>query len=709
MSTDPPGAAENAANRVVDPPPRRPETAHRERSTTLSPYPLLLSPAQLGSREVRNRIWMTAHATEFTRDGTYSDTHAAYYGERARHGVGVITMEATSVHPTSQPRGGVVLAYEESVVASYRKVADAVQPHGTRLLAQLWHRGRETDSLVSRHPVWAPSAVPCTVYREVPHEVTSEEIDELVDGYATSARYAVEGGLDGVEIHGLAHGYLLGQFLSPATNHRSDEYGGTPENRFRIVRRIIERVRAEVPADMILGIRINGDDGEFENSLRTDDWVRIAQAVEDTGMVDYVSVSQGTYLDRMRIYGVTPLPAGYEMAATAQVKAGLRELPVVGVGRISTPEMAESLLEAETVDFVGMARQLIADPAWPAKAAAGRPDDIRPCVGTNHCLSSIFRGPLSCIHNPDVGREAEAASRYRADPTGRLRVAVVGAGPAGLRAALTAAEEGHHVTVLEKANEPGGQVALMARAEAFAEWRGITDWLVSQLRDRGVAIRLGHEATADEVADGFDAVVVATGSTPRRDGWSALHPARWAPGAEAVPGVDQWNVYTAEEVLGSRERFPASVLIVDDVGDRRALAVAEHLADGRRAVEIATRLPHVGVGLSDSHDLPSVARRLRRRGVLMSADLELVRLEEDVATLADVYTGVEVRREPVDALVLVTGNRAEDGLLAQLKDRGVHAVAVGDCVAPRRIFDAIWEGDLAARRLTEQLPVLAQS
>jgi mycofactocin system FadH/OYE family oxidoreductase 2 len=661
-----------------------------------SRYPNLFSPLRLGPKEAMNRVWMTAHSTQLVKDHNFSAAHIAYYAERAKGGVGVITMEAMAVHPTTQPYEGKIFAFDERVVPEYRKLAEAVRPHGTLLLSQLWHRGRQTDSIVSRQPVWAPSPIPCTVYREMPHEMTKADILELIDGYVRSAQHSVAGGLDGVEIHGLAHGYLVGQFLSPATNHRTDEYGGSEQNRMRLMMEIIDAVRAVVPADLICGIRINGDDG-MEESLDNAGWIAIAKAIAARGDLDYISVSQGTYINRMKIYGASPTPNGFQLEDTARIKAAVPGIPVVAVGRITTPEMAEATLASGGADFIGMARQLIADPFWARKAMEERDADIRPCVGANWCMSAITKAPLACIHNPAVGREAELGHGTLQPAATAKRVAVVGGGPAGLRAALTAAERGHAVTLFERGSELGGQVRLIGKANAYREWLSIVEWLIDQLAHTDAEIRLGQEVGVADL-DGFDSVIVATGSRSLRHGWTALHPARWG-SAPVVPGTDQWNVLTAEEVLGGTHEVGERVMVLDDTGERQGTLVAEYLAEQRHPVEIVTRLSSVAPGLSASRDVGAVHKRLRRLGVVFTPNHEIDRIDEDRVTLRDVHTDERIVREPVDCVVLVTGNRAEDGLLKALTAQGVEVVGVGDAVAPRRVFNAIYEGEKAARAL----------
>lgn len=663
-------------------------------------YPTLLSPVEVGPRTLKNRAWMLAHATLLVKDHLFTDAHVAYYVARAKGGVAAITMEAMAVHPTTQPYKGKAFAFDERMVEQYRKIAGPVQEAGALLLMQPWHRGRQTNSVANGLPVWSPSAVPCAVYREMPHVMTTADIHEIVEGYRLSARYAREGGLDGVEVAGLAHGYLLNQFLSPAINDRSDRYGGSVENRLRIVEEILAATREEVGRDMIIGLRMNGTDGH-EGGNDPEAWADIARRLEATGNVDYISVSQGTYINRMLIYPTSPEEHGYQLPATEKIAEAVA-IPVIAGGRIVTHAEAERFLAEGRCEIVGMARQLIADPDWVAKAERPEAEPIRPCVGANWCMSSIFaQAPIGCIHNPAAGAETELSDDLLTPAERRKRVAVVGGGPAGLRAALTAARRGHLVTLFEERDVLGGQVRLWAEAESRRELVGIVDWLIDRLRETNAEIRLATRADAAMLREaGFDAVVVATGARGLKHGWTPLRPGRWTDGS-SVEGADRPHVFSYLQLLLEKPALFGEVLVFDALGGRQGAVVAEYAARQGARVTFATQLGQPSPDLASSRDWGKVHRMLRTLGVAFVPDVELTRIGAADATLRDVYTGEE-RTVPADAVVMMVGAEAADEVFHALEpDRadGLDLRLVGDAMAPRRVNDAIKEAEIAARAI----------
>ena len=666
-------------------------------------YPRLLGPGKLGRHETKNRVWMTSHATLLVKDHLFTDAHVDYYVERAKGGAAVITMEAMAVHESTQPYPGKAFAFDPRMIGEFRKIAAAVHNHGTLILAQAWHRGRQTNSVTSRVPVWAPSAIPCSVYREMPKVMELEDIEQIIHGYRLTARHAIEGDLDGIELGAASHGYLLNQFLSPATNHRQDEYGGSLENRMRIVMRIIDAAREEVGPDAIVGLRLNSDDG-MQGGLGPEQWAEIAKHLAATGKLDYISCSQGTYLNRMMIYPTSPEEHGFQMAATRQVKANI-DLPVVGVGRITTPDEAEAILRAGDCDFVGMTRALIADAFWVRKAESGQAEKIRPCVGANWCMESIFaHAPIACIHNPSVGREKQLSEEQVVPAAQSRSIAVIGAGPAGLRAALTASRRGHKVALIERSSELGGQVAWMGRVNSARELADTAGWLIAQLRDTDVEIYRESEATVELITEaGYEAVIVATGATHLKHGWSPLQPARWD--GPNMDGTDQPWVYACGEVLGAaqplREGHGRRAVVVDTLGARQGVLTAEYLARAGWQVQFVTQLGQPSPNLAASRDWGKAYGALRRMGVVFTTDHDLAGIGQHSARFLDVYTKEPKEFTDLDALVLINGAAAQNGLFHALrsarKDLEVHLI--GDALAPRRINDAIFEAELVARKI----------
>ena len=670
-------------------------------------YPRLLGPGKIGRHETKNRVWMTSHATLLVKDHLFTDAHVDYYVERAKGGAAVITMEAMAVHESTQPYPGKAFAFDPRMIGEFRKIAAAVHNHGTLILAQAWHRGRQTNSVTSRVPVWAPSAIPCSVYREMPKVMELEDIEQIIHGYRLTARHAIEGDLDGIELGAASHGYLLNQFLSPATNHRDDEYGGSLENRMRIVMRIIDAAREEVGTDAIVGLRLNSDDG-MQGGLGPVEWAEIAKHLAATGKLDYISCSQGTYLNRMMIYPTSPEEHGFQMAATRQVKASI-DLPVVGVGRITTPDEAEAILRAGDCDFVGMTRALIADAFWVRKAEQGHADKIRPCVGANWCMESIFaHAPIACIHNPSVGREKQLSEEQVIPVATARNIAVVGSGPAGLRAALTASRRGHKVTLIERSSELGGQVAWMGRVHSARELADTAGWLIAQLRDTDVEIYRDSEATVELLTEaGYDAVIVATGATQLKHGWSPLQPARWD-GPEMAGAGQNW-VYSCGEVLGLSQPLrdgkatgkAGRAVVVDTLGARQGVLTAEYLVRAGWQVQFVTQLGQAAPNLAASRDWGKAYGSLRRLGVVFTTDHDLTSIGEHSVSFLDVFTKESKTIADVDALVLVNGAVAQNRLFHELrsarKDLEVHLI--GDALAPRRINDAIFEAELVARKI----------
>jgi len=649
-------------------------------------YRYLWSPLELGPVSTRNRIVFSAHLTNYARDGKPTEQHAAYYAARAAGGAGLIITEEHSTHPTDWPYEKLIHGFHRDVIPGYRAITDAVHRHRTPIFAQINHNGGQASSMYSRLPVWAPSAVADPLFREVPKAVDQAEIDEIIAGYAMVAEHCAEGGFDGIELQ-CSHSSIVRGFLSPATNKRTDAYGGSLANRTRLLTEIVAAVRRVIGNRLALGVRICGDE-LIEGGTTIDDAVEIARIVEATGHVDYINTSIGVATASLfMIEASMHIPPGYALFIPSALRKAV-DLPVVGVGRFKDPLQAERALAEGHCDLVGVVRGQIADPDFAAKARAGATDEIRLCLSCNQeCVGRMgLNRWLGCIENPRTGREAEYAARSVAlsakpasKPTIR-NVMVVGAGPAGLQAAISAARAGHRVTVYEKEAQAGGQVRLAASVPNRAEFGDIVRNQLTECRRLGVSIEYGVGVWPGLVTEKApDHVIVATGAEPQRP-W-------WAP-------ADAPNVCDVRDVLTGAAEPHGDVVVVDEIGFHHATSVAELLADRGCTVEIVTPGMVVGQDLGITLDMENWWMRASAKGIVQSTDLVPMGITGNELTLLHHPTGTNQTRRFDWVVLAVPGNPVE-WLYHDLKAAGASVERAGDCVAPRRAHAAVVDGERA--------------
>ncbi len=652
-------------------------------------FPHLFSPLKVGSYTLKNRVMNTGHAAHFqTGDGLPTERYVDYVRERARGGAGIIVTGHTVPHYDGD--ASLSLAnYDERITEVYKRFAEATHAHDVPILAQMGHRGRRVSDTTAwlQRPSLAPSAVPSPDFSTpmlMPHEMSTGEVEAIVESFAQAADRAVRGEMDGIELS-VGMDYLFTNFLNPQANLRDDKYGGgTLEERMTFLNEVIDVVRAALGPNRLLGIRFYDDLEDF--SLGLGDYKQVAQRVEAGGKIDYFNMWQGLVPSPRS--GRDHWPAHYRApGAFRHLPAGLKEvvsLPVVGTGRIDSPGLAEDFVASGSADIIGLARALIADPHWPNKARDGRAEDIRTCIAcTQSCVGHIYVGMgVGCIYNPVTGREREWAELPAAE-TAR-KVVFVGGGPAGMEAARIAAERGHEVVLFEAARRLGGQINLITRTPERQNFEEIILFYERQLAKLGVDLRLGQAAEAETVlAEAPDAVVVATGS-------HAFRP--------PILGVEQRHVLTAREVLRGNAEVGTRVVVVDTLGRAEGPSIAEYLADEGKQVEIVTGLEYVG------RDMPAPAwhyqfERLLEKGVKMTPFTGVWEVNERSVDIYNVVSQRPSEIEDVDTVVLAAGGEVEDGLYHALEGRVASLHLIGDGFQPRDIEMAVVDGHRVARAI----------
>jgi 2,4-dienoyl-CoA reductase-like NADH-dependent reductase (Old Yellow Enzyme family)/thioredoxin reductase len=610
-------------------------------------------------------------------DGTVTDRLIAYHERRARGGVGLMITEVCAVDPRGKGFPTEIGAWTDDQVPGLKRLASAVHGEASKLALQLHHAGRETFEAFAGATPEAPSAIPSPTMMQPCEEMSQERIGQVIASYASAARRARDAGLDAVEIHG-AHGYLVGQFLSPLSNQREDEYGGSDENRALFAIQILEAVRRQVGPDFPVLIRVSSDElvrGGYDISFM--EW--LAPLLAAAG-ADAIHASVGVYSTP----GNLSVPsmdteAGFNLPRARAIKQ-VAGVPVIGVGRITDPKLADVAIGRGDADLISFGRQHLTDPDFLTKAQRGAFDDIRWCLGCNQgCIErlSFELKPITCTINPECGREYEGSPPAVSEPR---KVWVAGAGPAGLSAAMAARAKGHEVEVFEREREPGGQLRSASKPphkQALADW---TAWAMRQLESSGVKVHLDREITKPMLdEDRPDVLVLASGALPS---------------VPPIPGIQGDNVFDARDVLLGKVTLEdkAVVLGAGYVG----METADFLTARGVDVTVLEKEEVPPVGKLKAHDY-WLNRRIREAGGKLLLSATVLRIEPGAVVFEK--DGEEQRLEGVGMVVTALGASPENALLESAEESGIACQVVGDALSPRRLLEAVHEGDAAGRAI----------
>ena len=666
----------------------------------------LLQPYQLKHLTLKNRVMSTSHEPAYPEDGMPKDRYRAYHVERAKAGIALtMTAGSAAVSRDSPPVFNNVLVWKDEVVPWMKRLAGECHDHGAAVMIQLTHLGRRTrwdkgDWL----PVVSPSLAREAAHRAFPKQIEDWDMSRILSDYADAAERMKAAGLDGIELQ--AYGHLMDQFWSPLTNSLDNEYGGPLDNRMRFTFEVLSAIRKRVGDHFIVGMRFVADE-DLEGGITKDEGLQIAHRLKNSGQIDFLNIIRGHIdtdaglTDMIPIHGMKASP---HLDFAGEVRAST-QFPVFHAARIPDVATARHAIAEGKVDMVGMTRAHMTDPHIVRKIIEKREHDIRPCVGANYCLDRIYQGGAAyCIHNPATGRETEI-SHDVAKAEARKKVLIVGAGPAGLEAARVAAERGHQVLVLEAANNPGGQIRLLARSPRRAELIGIIDWRVAQCTAMGVEFKFNTWAEKDMIiAENPDVVIIATGGFPDTNVLKT--------GNDLV--VSGWDILSDDVKPGS------NVLIYDDAGDHTALQAAEIIAKAGGKVEIMTPDRAFAPEVMAMNLVPYM-RALQKLNVTFTVTYRLDAVRRDgnqlLATIGSDYGGI-AKQQHYDQIVVNHGTIPMDELYFALKPLSSNLGAVdytaltgegdimpvvnsegsfllcriGDAVASRNIHAAIYDG-----------------
>ncbi|MDD1783642.1 NADH:flavin oxidoreductase [Enterovibrio sp. ZSDZ35] len=678
----------------------------------MSQFDAIFQPLAINKLTIRNRVISTAHAEVYaTENGMTTERYIKYYEEKAKGGIGLCVCGGSSPVSIDSPQGwwSSVNMASDDVIPHLQNLADAMHKHGAHIMIQLTHMGRRSRWDGGNWPsLMSPSGIREPVHRATCKTIEPEEIWRVIDDFAKAVKRAKDGGLDGVELS-FAHQHLVDQFWSPRVNHRTDEWGGSFENRMRFGVEVLKAVRAEVGRDYAVGIRMTGD--EFHpDGLDHEAMKEIAAYYDGLGLIDFFSVVGSGCDTHNTLANVIPNMT-YPPEPFIHLAAGIRSVvsvPVMHAQNIKDPVQAARALESGLVDFVGMTRAHLADPHLITKVKLGQTDQIRQCVGANYCIDRQYQGiDVLCIQNAATSRETHLPHNITKTDGPIRKVVVVGGGPGGMETARVCAERGHQVTLFEKNSELGGQITLAAQAPQREQIAGITRWFDLELRRLGV--NLVFNTAADEsaiLAENPDVVVLAVGGKPFIN-----QSPEW--------GGDDGLVVSSWDILSGAVEPGKNVVVFDTICEFAGMSVADYLASKGSLVELVTDDIKPGVAVGGT-SFPTYYRSLYQSDVVMTPDLTLERVYKEgdklIARFENEYTGVREERV-VDQVVVENGVRPDESLYYALKEgasnkgqvdidalfafepqpafaeteEGYLLFRIGDCGAPRNIHAAIYD------------------
>ena len=637
----------------------------------------LFSPIKIRNLTVKNRILSTGHDTTMPTEGIINERLLAYQRARAEGGAGLIVLQVSGVHESARYTTHLLMATEPNCVDGYRKMADMCHAHGTKVFAQIFHPGREImeagEGLLA--VAYSASAVPNERFHVMPKPLNQRMINEISEGYVQAARYLHEAGIDGVEFVA-SHGYLPAQFMSTQVNLREDQYGGSLENRLRFSVDILKAIRAATSDDFVIGMRISADELDG-GGLDADEVLAICQALEPH--LDYVNLTLGTSASLGGAVHIAPpmaFKAGYIAEQTKVFKDTLN-IPVLIAGRINQPQDADLIIKNGQADMCGMTRALICDPKMPNKAQNNQLDDIRACIACNQaCIGHFHKGqPISCIQHPQTGREQQYGDLQAA--AAPKKVMVIGGGPAGMNAALIAAQRGHRVSLYESGKQLGGQALLAQNLSRRAEFGGLITNLLQAMSKQDINIHLNTRVDMAKVqAEAADVVVLATGATP------------YAQPIEADDSILKLNAW---QYLQGTAPQGKSVLLTDWRCDWVAPGIAELLVKQGFDVSIAINGLCLGetLPLYVRDELTATAQRL---GIKLLPNARLYGYDNGTVYLQHNTSAEAVELEGINTIIACDGQMALDELGDAIEDLGMVLHRIGDCNTPRTAEEAMYEG-----------------